>query len=64
MSTDLDTVRSYDMVAAEYASEAAAMPEWVATEIDVFVTALGGAGRDTTIPHGPDDDPLQIAPID
>ncbi|TDX83623.1 hypothetical protein EDE05_10630 [Neorhizobium sp. R1-B] len=43
MSTDRDTVRSYDAVAAEYAAEAAAMPEWVATEIDVFVTALGGS---------------------
>ncbi|TIT34486.1 MAG: class I SAM-dependent methyltransferase, partial [Mesorhizobium sp.] len=27
MNTDRDTVRSYDMVAAEYAAEAAAMPE-------------------------------------
>ena len=34
MSTDQDTVRSYNMIAAEYAAEAAAMPEWVATEID------------------------------
>lgn len=36
MSTDRDTVRSYDTVAAEYAAEAAAMPEWVATEIDAL----------------------------
>jgi hypothetical protein len=33
MSTDRYTVRSYDMVAAEYAAEAAAMPERVATEM-------------------------------
>ncbi len=53
MSTDLDTVRSYDTVAAEYAAEAAAMPEWVATEIDAFVTSWArvleigsGGGRD------------------
>ncbi|TJV58533.1 MAG: class I SAM-dependent methyltransferase, partial [Mesorhizobium sp.] len=45
MSTDRDTVRSYDAVAAEYAAEAAAMPEWVAIEIDAFVTGLGGSGR-------------------
>ena len=45
MSTDRDTVQSYDAVAAEYAAEAAAMPEWVATEIDAFVTELGGSGR-------------------
>jgi hypothetical protein len=52
MSTDRDTVRSYDMVAAEYAAEAAAMPEWVATEIDAFVTELGGSGRVLEIGSG------------
>lgn len=45
MSTDRDTVRAYDRVAADYAAEAAAMPDWVATELDVFVTGLGGSGR-------------------
>ncbi len=52
MSTDLDTVRSYDAVAAEYAAEAAAMPAWVATEIDAFVTELGGSGRVLEIGSG------------
>ena len=52
MSTDRDTVRSYDTVAAEYAVEAAAMPEWVATEIDAFVTGLGGSGRVLEIGSG------------
>jgi SAM-dependent methyltransferase len=45
MTTDRDTVRAYDKIAAEYAAEAAAMPAWVATEIDAFVASLGGAGR-------------------
>jgi hypothetical protein len=44
MSTDRGTVRSCDSVAAEYAAETAAMPEWVATEIDAFVTELGDSG--------------------
>ena len=52
MSTDQDTVRSYDATAAQYAAEAAAMPEWVATEIDVSVTALGGVGRVLEIGSG------------
>lgn len=60
MSTDRDTVRSYDTVAAEYASEAAAMPEWVATEIDVFVTALGGSGRVLEIGSGGGRDALEL----
>lgn len=60
MSTDQDTVRSYDMVAAEYAAEAAAMPEWVATEIDAFVTDLGGAGRVLEIGSGGGRDALEF----
>lgn len=60
MSTDQDTVRSYDAVAAEYAAEAAAMPEWVATEIDVFVTALGGSGRVLEIGSGGGRDALAL----
>ncbi|KTE36522.1 MULTISPECIES: hypothetical protein [unclassified Sphingopyxis] len=45
MSTDRDTVRADDRAAVDYAAEAAAMPLWVAAEIDMFVAALGGAGR-------------------
>ena len=52
MSTNEDTVRSYDASAAEYAVEAAAMPEWVAGEIDAFVAALGGTGRILEIGSG------------
>ena len=52
MGTNEDTVRSYDAIAAEYAAEAAAMPEWVAGEIDAFVDALGGAGRILEIGSG------------
>ena len=52
MGTNEDTVRSYDATAAEYAAEAAAMPEWVAGEIDAFVYALGGAGRILEIGSG------------
>jgi hypothetical protein len=59
MSTDRDTVRSYDTVAAEYAAEAAAMPEWVATEIDAFVTELGGSGRVLEIGSGGGRDALE-----
>lgn len=52
MSSDRDTIRSYDAVAAEYAAEAATMPEWVAAEIDAFVTGLGGSGRVLEIGSG------------
>ena len=38
--------------AAEYAAEAATMPEWVAGEIDAFVDALGGTGRILEIGSG------------
>ncbi|AJC78297.1 SAM-dependent methyltransferase protein [Rhizobium etli bv. phaseoli str. IE4803] len=60
MSTDRDTVRSYDAVAAEYAAEAAVMPEWVATEIDVFVTGLSGSGRVLEIGSGGGRDALEL----
>jgi len=60
MSTDPDTVRSYDVVAAEYAAEAAAMPEWVATEIDAFVTDLSGSGRVLEIGSGGGRDALEL----
>ncbi|QYA05289.1 bifunctional 2-polyprenyl-6-hydroxyphenol methylase/3-demethylubiquinol 3-O-methyltransferase UbiG [Rhizobium sp. B21/90] len=60
MSTDRETVRSYDAVAAEYAAEAATMPEWVATEIDVFVTELGGSGRVLEIGSGGGRDALEL----
>ena len=60
MSTDRDTVRSYDAVAAEYAAEAAAMPEWVATEIDAFVTGLGSSGRVLEIGSGGGRDALEL----
>jgi SAM-dependent methyltransferase len=52
MSTNEDTVKSYDASAAEYAEEAAAMPEWVAREIDAFVVAVGGTGRILEIGSG------------
>ncbi|WP_447759942.1 class I SAM-dependent methyltransferase [Sphingopyxis panaciterrae] len=52
MSTDRGTISSYDAIAAEYAAEAAAMPEWVATEIDAFVTGLRGSGRVLEIGSG------------
>jgi SAM-dependent methyltransferase len=52
MSTDRDTVQSYDSIAAEYAAEAATMPEWVANEIEVFATDLGGSGRVLEIGSG------------
>jgi SAM-dependent methyltransferase len=52
MSTDRDTVRSYDAIAAEYAAEAAAMPGWVATEIDAFAVGLNGSGRVLEIGSG------------
>ena len=60
MSTNQDTVRSYDAVAAEYAAEAAAMPAWVATEIDAFVTDLGGSGRVLEIGSGGGRDALEL----
>lgn len=60
MSTDRDTVRSYDRAAAGYAAEAAAMPEWVATEIDAFVAALGGRGRVLEIGSGGGRDALAL----
>lgn len=60
MSTDRATVRSYDMAVAEYAAEAAAMPAWVATEIDAFVTALGGSGRVLEIGSGGGRDALAL----
>src|ERR671910_90792 len=60
MSTDRDTVRSYDAVAAAYAAEAAAMPKWVATEIDAFVTELGGSGRVLEIGSGGGRDALEL----
>src|SRR5262245_37787046 len=52
MATNEDTVRSYEASAAEYAAEAATMPEWVAREIDAFVDALGGTGRILEIGSG------------
>ena len=60
MSTDQDTIRSYDTVAAEYAAEAAAMPEWVAREIDAFVNDLGGPGRVLEIGSGGGRDALAL----
>jgi SAM-dependent methyltransferase len=60
MGTDRNTVRSYDIVAAEYAAEAAAMPEWVATEIDAFVAGLGGSGRVLEIGSGGGRDALEL----
>ena len=52
MATNEDTVRSYEVSAAEYAAEAATMPEWVLGEIDAFVGALGGTGRILEIGSG------------
>lgn len=60
MSTDRDTVRSYDSVAADYAAAAAAMPEWVAAEIDAFVIGLGGSGRVLEIGSGGGRDALAL----
>lgn len=60
MGTDRDTVRSYDSAAADYAAEAAAMPDWVGTEIDAFVAALGGAGRVLEIGSGGGRDALAL----
>ena len=52
MSTDWDTVHSYDAAAAEYAAEAAVMSQWVATEIGAFVSELDGSGRILEIGSG------------
>jgi len=60
MSTDRSTVQSYDAIAAEYAAEAAAMPEWVATEIDAFVSGLDGSGRVLEIGSGGGRDALEL----
>jgi SAM-dependent methyltransferase len=60
VSTDRDTVQSYDAVAAEYAAEAAAMPEWVATEIAAFVAGLGSSGRVLEIGSGGGRDALEL----
>jgi SAM-dependent methyltransferase len=60
MSTDQETVRSYDAVAAQYAAEAAAMPEWLATELEVFVAELGGSGRVLEIGSGGGRDALEL----
>lgn len=60
MSTDRHTIESYDAAAAEYAAEAAAMPEWVAKEIDAFVAGLGGAGRVLEIGSGGGRDALAL----
>ena len=34
MVTNEDTIRAYEASVADYAAEAAAMPEWVASEIE------------------------------
>jgi SAM-dependent methyltransferase len=60
MSTDQDTVQSYNAVAADYAAEAAVMPEWVAREIDDFVNDLGGSGRVLEIGSGGGRDALAL----
>lgn len=60
MSTDWETVKSYDLAAAEYAAEAAVLPKWVATEIDAFVAALSGSGRVLEIGSGGGRDALEL----
>ena len=60
MSTDRETVQSYNAVAAEYAAAAATMPQWVATEINVFVSELGGSGRVLEIGSGGGRDALEL----
>jgi SAM-dependent methyltransferase len=52
MSTNQDTVKSYDASAAEYIDEAAVMPKWVAGEIEAFVDVIGGTGRILEIGSG------------
>jgi SAM-dependent methyltransferase len=60
MSTDQDTVQAYDAMAAQYAADAAAMPEWVAIEIDAFVSELGDSGRVLEIGSGGGRDALEL----
>jgi SAM-dependent methyltransferase len=52
MATDEETVLGYEASVAEYAAEAASMPQWVADEIEAFVAALGGTGRVLEIGSG------------
>lgn len=52
MSTDQDTVRSYDLAAEDYAAEAALMPDWVAAEIDAFASDLSPGARVLEIGSG------------
>src|SRR5690349_13981930 len=52
MSTDQDTVRSYDLAAEDYAAEAANMPDWVAAEINAFAFDLGAGARVLEIDSG------------
>ena len=52
MSTDRDTVSAYDAAAADYAAEAAAMPAWVAEEMEAFIARLSGTGRVLEIGSG------------
>ena len=60
MGTNRDTVEAYDADAAGYAAEAALLPEWVATEIDAFVSGLGGSGRVLEIGSGGGRDALEL----
>jgi len=60
MTTDRETVRSYDQAAVEYAAKAAAMPEWVAAEIHAFVTELDGSGRVLEIGSGGGRDAIEL----
>ena len=60
MSTDQETVRSYDAAAAEYAAEAANMPAWLTTEMDAFVAELGSSGRVLEIGSGGGRDALEL----
>lgn len=52
MSTDQETVLSYDLAANEYAAEAAHMPDWVANEISAFAVDLGAGARVLEIGSG------------
>lgn len=60
MSTDRDTVSSYDSIAAMYAEDAAVMPEWVATEINAFVNSLNRSARVLEIGSGGGRDALAL----
>lgn len=60
MSTNRDTVQSYNAAAADYATEAATMPEWVVIEIDAFSTGLSGSGRVLEIGSGGGRDALEF----